>query len=247
MEKPYAGLDDLTWSCFTRADEVGGRLEPYLHRLHSVCHSKAIGLDILGYADDTLKYPVVSVILNDRPHVSRTVLFNAGVHGTEIAGPWASLRFLEEYDPSRWPDLRVLMFPIANPSGFDRGIHRYNLRGVDLNRSFDSDPLERECALLLGCLNGKDISFMHSIHEDYEEGMECFYVYCDSPDSLPFCRTLVDVASRYYPIHRADVIEKEKADNGVILFNPVPRILGTFERRMLNEGCKYIVCTETLR
>lgn len=87
MENPYDNLDDLTWSCFTKADDKGGRLEPYLHRLHSVCHSKAIGLDILGYANDTLRYPVVSVILNDRPQVSSTVLFSAGVHGTEIAGP----------------------------------------------------------------------------------------------------------------------------------------------------------------
>lgn len=137
------------------------------------------------------------------------------------------------------------MFPLVNPSGFDRGIHRYNLRGVDLNRSFDSYPLERECALLLDCLKGREISFTHSIHEDKAGGMESFYVYCDSPDVLPFCRVLVDVASDHYPIHRADVIENEKADNGVILFNPVPQLLGTFERRMLKEGCKYIVCTET--
>jgi len=244
MEKPYDSLDRLTWSCFTNAVRSGGRLHPYLSRLNSVCRGNGLSIDILGYADDTLKYPVVSVLLNDRPSVSKTVLFSAGVHGHEIAGPWAAMKFLEDYRVSRWPDLRVLMFPCANPSGFDRGT-RKNIRDVDLNRSFDSSPLERECGLLLGRLQGERISLMHSLHEDYEEGMESFYVYCDSPQAEPFCRELVDVASNYYPINRAAVIEKEKADNGVVLFNPVPQIPGTFERRMLKEGCKYIVCTET--
>ena len=170
MDKPYDSLDDLTWSCFTKAGKDGGRLNPYLSHLHDVCHGKGLSLDILGYADDTLKYPVVSVLLNDRPEpgqgLKKTVLFSSGVHGGEIAGPWASLRFLEEYDPKAWPGLRILMFPVANPSGFDRGcdmgMWRNNLRGVNLNRCFDSDPLERECGLLLARLRDEEICFMHS-------------------------------------------------------------------------------------
>ena len=59
----------------------------------------------------------------------RVIVVRATIHGEEIAGALTSLNFLDEladYVHSR--GIKLILYPLGNPSGFERGI-RYNVDG----------------------------------------------------------------------------------------------------------------------
>lgn len=54
------------------------------------------------------------------------VLIRAGIHGDEISGPLSILKYFEQIiEYSRQKSVALIIYPLANPSGFERGT-RYN-------------------------------------------------------------------------------------------------------------------------
>lgn len=63
-----------------------------------------------------------------QPH-DRIVLIRAGIHGDETSGPLSLLRYFDEiFDYAHERNVKLIIYPLGNPSGFDAG-SRYNMDG----------------------------------------------------------------------------------------------------------------------
>lgn len=72
------------------------------------------------------RWPLVRVASRALAEAERVVLVLAGLHGDEVAGPLAVARELDSLvERTRAHGLGVIVYPLANPSGFDAGT-RYN-------------------------------------------------------------------------------------------------------------------------
>src|SRR3989338_3395614 len=100
----------------------------YLRELKAICRKKRL---LLKRIPSIHAYPLYMVILN--PRAKKAVCFSAGIHGDEISGPWAIVDFLKKYKSSEYPSLKIFIYPIANPAGFDIGKRRCE-HNKDLNR-----------------------------------------------------------------------------------------------------------------
>src|SRR5262245_12763371 len=53
--------------------------------------------------------------------IDRVLLIQAGIHGDELAGPITLARHLDQiFDRAHRAGLGLIIYPLANPSGFDR-------------------------------------------------------------------------------------------------------------------------------
>ncbi|HEY1922061.1 MAG TPA: M14 family zinc carboxypeptidase, partial [Tepidisphaeraceae bacterium] len=79
------------------------------------------------------------------PESSRRVLFRGAAHPWESGGTWfldGMMQFLTSGDPAAEELLKNHCFcimPMANKDGVWRGMSRFNIRGMDLNRNWSKD------------------------------------------------------------------------------------------------------------
>jgi hypothetical protein len=218
--------------------------EQFITQLESVCSRKGVELEELGRVHKRKRYPLYAAVLNPDSDNQRTACFTAGIHGNEVAGPWACLRFIEESDDC--PDVRVLMLPVVNPSGFDRG-NRRNHRNLDLNRHFFDTPLVRENELTLSRMMQEDIYFFVAMHEDPRE--RSFYLYSygntdrtESNTSVKIYNRMIDTAAKHFPIKSSRAICNDAAKGGIVM-NIKDKSL---EHRVFEDlGVPYVAVTET--
>ena len=72
------------------------------------------------------EYPLLRLASPDLHRYRQVMLVRAGIHGDEIAGPLTFARHLESlFEHARASDLRLVVYPLGNPSGYARGV-RYN-------------------------------------------------------------------------------------------------------------------------
>src|SRR5208337_4241659 len=116
---------------------------------------KGIKISKIGEAHG---YPLLKIVINKSGN--KTVCFSAGIHGEEIASPLAIIEFLKEYRKSYAPHVRIIIFPVVNPSGFDKG-KRFNKININLNQSFGKRPLPKEDQLFYNETKKKKILFFH--------------------------------------------------------------------------------------
>ena len=93
----------------------------------------------------------------------------AAIHGNEQAGTslcWRLADYLKEY-PEDLKGRKVVLLPMTNPDGVVRN-QRYNARGIDLNRNFDSTNRENtERYGMLG-LSEPESRVIAQVIQDYE-------------------------------------------------------------------------------
>jgi muramoyltetrapeptide carboxypeptidase LdcA involved in peptidoglycan recycling len=66
----------------------------------------------------------------------KVVLITAGIHGDEVAGPTSIQKYLHEiFDYAHNRDLKLIVYPLMNPSGFYANT-RYNIDGEQVNNDF---------------------------------------------------------------------------------------------------------------
>lgn len=71
-------------------------------------------------------YEFLRIASRDIGSHDKVLLIRAGIHGEEIAGPLSLLKYLSEiFDRAHEAGLKLIVYPLGNPSGFDRGT-RYN-------------------------------------------------------------------------------------------------------------------------
>ena len=108
-----------------------------LHRIQGVASRdpswRVSEIALLFYPPD--HYPLVALRRPGEVGVPRLSL-SAGIHGDEVAGVEALLRFLESDLPRRFASVPLIVLPCQNPFGFEHH-SRFNGCGLDLNRQFD--------------------------------------------------------------------------------------------------------------
>ncbi|MBV8149497.1 MAG: succinylglutamate desuccinylase/aspartoacylase family protein [Candidatus Eremiobacteraeota bacterium] len=105
-------------------------------------------------------------------HTLPAIALAAGVHGDELAGPWALLEFVE----SRELDARFAyrIWPCTNPSGFAAGT-RESVDGVDINRTFGRGGQSPEARAIVIANRDRKFALSVDVHEDCDAvGFYCY-------------------------------------------------------------------------
>ncbi len=205
------------------------KYKEYVTELKKICVAKNIELKKQKFGS----YNFYHLVIGSGP----VMCIGAGIHGDELAGPLAVLKWLKEYDSL---SVRVLVLPILNPFGFDKNI-RYNSRQQDINRKF-CDPLVAEAKSIYELIKSYNVSFFCSLHE--WKGTDGFYMYAS------------DKNEKYYEIPKLtgfklfehQKVNGEVVDQGVI-WHPIEGYHNihnrcTLENKMYMDDVDYI-CTET--
>lgn len=140
----------------------------------------------------------------------------AGVHGDELAGPWAALALVEAGDLDAHYAYRV--WPCTNPTGYSAGT-RQNAEGADVNRSFGRGGQTPESRAIVTANRDRKFALSLDLHEDCDaDGFYC-YEYGEGDVG----RSVVCAVERAgYPVQdleRCDLgapIERYVLDNGVV-------------------------------
>ncbi len=91
----------------------------------------------------------------------------AGIHGDEVAGVYAAVRFLHELaqNPSLAHGYELYLYPLCNPTGFEDGT-RHSRGGRDLNREFWTGSRDPEVQLLERQIRTLRFDGLISLHAD---------------------------------------------------------------------------------
>lgn len=210
----------------------------FISQLRAICKEQEIQLNFKRLKNG---YRFHYIKLNDKPK-KKTVCFSAGIHGDEIAGPWAILKFLKEPINT---DVRLLIFPLANPYGFDNN-SRYNDKRQDINRRFCDEVLEDEAKVIYDLLRKGKLDLFHSLHE--WEGRSGFYLYASDRNKATIYEKLANLARPYFNVFDYTKINHERAYNGVVWHPETPytdtRSRSALENKMYLDGIHYLA-TET--
>jgi protein MpaA len=105
-------------------------------------------------------------------HTRPSITIAAGVHGDELAGPWALLELVES--GSLDPAFAYRLWPCTNPTGFDSGT-RESVDGVDLNRTFGRGGQSPEAKAILTANRDRKFLLSLDLHEDADaSGFYCY-------------------------------------------------------------------------
>lgn len=72
----------------------------------------------------------------DKSKIKYTILFNSGMHGNELIGPTSLLYAYPLLKPA---NIRIIYFPVSNPSGYTLKQRLTYPEKLDLNRDFPID------------------------------------------------------------------------------------------------------------
>lgn len=218
---------------------MANRYSSYVARLKRICRDKKLTLETISHTGEKNDIPLFKVTLNRQSRSMKPVCFVGAVHGNEISGPAALLTFLKKYAP-RQGDPKIILIPIANPTGYTADIYR-DFKRRNYNRLFGKDMMIDETRKLLdAALSEKPYIFM-SIHEDDVKSSCYLYGYSTASKSTELYRDILTAMEKHCPINHRSKIYKNKAQDGLILNPPSD---GSFEDRMHQEKIPYSICLE---
>lgn len=176
-----------------------------LHRIQAVASGDRSWLvseiALLSYPPD--RYPFVALC---RPGEGGRLSLSAGIHGDEVAGVEALLRFLESGLPRRFASVPLTVLPCQNPFGYERH-NRFNGCGLDLNRQFDKPdtPAQESLALRRFLLQHRP-DLVVECHEDCDA--DGFYLWeIKRPGRPEIGRAVVNRLAAAHPVTTARAIE----------------------------------------
>jgi predicted deacylase len=80
----------------------------------------------------------------------KAILFTGTIHGNELSAKYLMEAWIRELDANTVPSgRRIVVVPVINPDGVAAG-SRYNSRGVDLNRNYDTSDWEKNVETVNG-------------------------------------------------------------------------------------------------
>lgn len=202
--------------------------------MNAVCKKKNLDLVEIGRVGFKKEYPIYKIIINNK---GKTVCFSAGIHGYEIAGPWAVLKFLEKLNIKKIKN-KLIIFPVANPTGFDKNI-RENYLKKNLNALFCKKSLTGENKILYNEIKYEKIFFFCALHEDMDK--KTFYIYNFEKQPEIIYRDIIKLAKKYFTIELAEKIYGDKASGGLVTNLQDD----SFEDKLFRKGTPYSMCTET--
>jgi hypothetical protein len=140
----------------------------------------------------------------------------AGIHGDEVAGIAAAVRFLEEL--ARKPELargyELYVYPLCNPTGYEDGT-RHSRSGRDLNREFWQGSREPEVQVLERQIRTLRFDGLISLHADNESNG--LYAFALGAQVTQFVvEPALQAAERVLPRNCEPTIDNFTARNGLI-------------------------------
>lgn len=137
--------------------------------------------------------------------------FSAGIHGDEPGATEGLLAWaLEQGEALR--GLPLFLLPCLNPWGLVNN-SRFNLEGVDLNRSFHRDDLP-DLVALRELVKPYEFEFAMNLHEDYDG--QGFYLYEIQRQAPYWGERLIHAAQAVIPIEDRARVDGRKAAAGLI-------------------------------
>ena len=224
---------------------MAGHYSQVLTQLGQLCHTRNFHLKELGRLKNKEQFPFVSVTINDNVELP-TIVYSAGIHGNEIAPVYAIIEFLKRFEPEKFKQFRIILFPVACPSGFEVN-RRKNYEGFDLNSCFQKEEqnLPIECYLMMKEINGiKKLLFFGAFHEDLypQKGNGKFYLFNFERKPEKIYRDLVIVASGFIPSAKGLFDTGEGIARDGLITNSFDKSLES--RVFLERGC-ISACFET--
>lgn len=218
-----------------RAHEV----EYLIERWVKFCEVRGLDCQILAEAG---KYPVLwvrsaKVLGGTEPWI----YLSAGVHGDEVAPPWALLGWAEK----NWKLLKkhpFLIFPVLNPEGMALNT-RVDGRGSDINREFHNAKHPMIAAWQEEVARSR-YDLCLCLHEDYDG--QGSYLYEFAPPKFGIGKSLLDETVAILPIDRRRDIDGHDAKKGWIYPKEIPQIPGEPEAlSLVKQGCPRVITFET--
>jgi len=100
----------------------------------------------LDYHPD--RYPLFAIKSRGWRDTLPGVLVTGGVHGYETSGVLGALRFVDKHAAAYDGRINLMVAPCVSPWAYEM-IHRWNMHGIDPNRSFRDDSPAQESAALM--------------------------------------------------------------------------------------------------
>ena len=140
----------------------------------------------------------------------------AGLHGDEVAGVLAAVRFLEELarEPGIAHGYELYIYPLCNPTGFEDGT-RHARDGRDLNREFWTGSREPEVVLLERQIRTLRFDGLIALHADNESpGLYAFALGAQVTQHV--VEPALAAAGKILPVNHERTIDNFVARNGLI-------------------------------
>jgi protein MpaA len=140
----------------------------------------------------------------------------AGIHGDEVAGVHASIRFLQllAAQPEIARGYEVYVYPLCNPSGFEAGT-RFSRSGRDLNREFWTGSRQLEVQFLERQIRILRFDGLISLHADDDSpGLYAFALGAQVTEHV--VEPALAAAEKILPRNRDATIDNFVARNGLI-------------------------------
>lgn len=150
-------------------------------------------------------YPIYAYRL-EREDARRSVYLSSGVHGDEPAGPLAILELVRSgllEGPCSW-----YLCPLLNPVGLAMGT-RENGEGVDLNRDYLRFTTT-EASSHARWLEGIEVDFAISLHEDWESSGFYFYEINQVEDQPQRYQRMVEAVTQVMPMEPELLIDEHQ-------------------------------------
>jgi hypothetical protein len=118
----------------------------------------------LDYHPD--RYPLFAIKSRGWRDTLPGVLITGGVHGYETSGVHGALRFIDKHAADYDGRINLMVAPCVSPWAYEM-IHRWNMHGIDPNRSFrDDSPAQESAALMRLVAPFRDRVLVHvDLHE----------------------------------------------------------------------------------
>jgi len=212
--------------------------EEYVNKLKEACRKKRWKVKEICCVGKNKEYKIFCIANNPLKY-TKTVCFLAGMHGDEIGGPFAIVKFIEKFDAKKFGRLKIIIIiPVGNPSGFDKGKRR-NYLNKDLNGHFCGRTLFEENKIIYNAVKNKKIFFVHVLYEDIDEAR--FYLYNFEKNEEEIYKNIIKMASNHVKINKDKEIYGNKSKNGIIK----NRKDCSFEDRLFRDGTPFSMCTES--
>ncbi len=214
-----------------------GFYREFVKELKDICSKRGFLLEEIGFYNSRKNYPLYKVTLN--PDAQRAICFSCGIHGEEVAGPYASLKFLNRADTEKFRNTKVVIFPLISPVAFNNG-KRHSADSEDANGLFCRQKLTGVNRIVYNSIKNEKLLFFNAFHEDINE--DRFYLFNHGPTEDIIHREIIELARKSFPIiDNGKIFEGDTAINGIIQKEGD----GSFEDRMAKDGVPYSLCTET--
>ncbi|MFH1402093.1 MAG: succinylglutamate desuccinylase/aspartoacylase family protein [Patescibacteria group bacterium] len=216
----------------------------YVSELVGLAQKHQISADIIGYEEFEKigrREPLYRLIINPKAKINFCIV--AGIHGEEIAGPFAILRALQNPGKYFSTKVRYQIYPILNPTGFDlKQRHDDDDRQLNvINKKILKSKNFKEVKLFFDDIKNIKFDVFLSLHEEISN--EEFYAFVYENTPVAIYEKIMEANKKYAKIFKNKTIEKFKTDKNGLVRNIHDQ---TFEDYFFSHKQTPIsLCTET--